>query len=316
MIQAMASIIIESPGLLSTVQDTGRYGYQRYGMPVSGAMDVLSLQIANLLVGNKPDAAGIEATITGPSIRFTASGFVAVCGADMGARINNMPLEPYMAHAVKADDLLGFGSLQRGCRAYIAFSGGLDVPKVMGSRSTCLPAAVGGHHGRPLQSGDSIPLGKSRHKIPRIIIPEELISASNKAMPFRIIPGPEVNYLASAGVVSLLTSTYTVSEQSNRMGYRLDGQHVMLSRPGGSIISCGIAPGTIQITGSGQPIILMADRQTTGGYARVAVIASVDMSRLAQLRPGDPLKFEEVSISQAQKLLMQRQAMLARLLEC
>lgn len=244
-------------------------------------------------------------------MRFTASGFVAVCGADMGGSINNTPLEPYTAHAVKADDLLEFGSLQRGCRAYIAFSGGLDVPEVMGSRATCLPAAVGGHHGRPLQAGDIIPMGESRHSIPRIIIPELLTPVGNDGMPFRIIPGPEVNYLASAGVVSLLTSTYTVSEQSNRMGYRLEGQQVMLSKPGGNIISCGIAPGTMQITGSGQPIILMADRQTTGGYARVAVVASVDMSRLAQLRPGDTLRFEEVSIGQAQKLLLQRKALLA-----
>ncbi len=309
----MASIIIENPGLLSTVQDSGRFGYQRYGMPVSGAMDVLSLQLANLLVGNNPDAAGIEATVSGPAVRFASAGFVAVCGADMGANINGKPVESYKAHKVKADDLLGFGPLQRGCRAYIAFSGGLNVPQVMGSRSTCLPASVGGHHGRPLQQGDIIPLGKSKHRIPRISIPELLLTASNSEMYFRIIPGPEVKSLSSAGVVSMLTSSYTLSEQSNRMGYRLEGRQVKLSGPGGNIISSGIAPGTIQITGNGQPIILMADRQTTGGYARVAVVASVDMSRLAQLRPGDSLSFEEISVEQAQKLLVQRQALITNL---
>lgn len=307
----MASIVIGSPGLLSTVQDGGRYGYQRFGMPVSGAMDAYSLQLANLLVGNGTDAAGIEATLTGPDISFQQDGVIAICGADMQPAINGRAIESYKAIRVGHADRLSFGRLVSGCRTYIAFAGGLDVPVVMGSRSTYLRAGLGGWHGRPLQEGDRLPLGKSIRNMQHLKLPDSLLPSYNKMEAVRIIPGPETGFLSSEGVVRLLTTTYGVSPQSDRMGYRLEGEAVKLQRPGSDIISSGIASGTIQLTGSGQPIILMADHQTTGGYARIAVVSSVDLTRVAQLRPGDEIRFSEISVEQSQRLLRERNKKLA-----
>lgn len=310
----MTSIVIDSPGLLSTVQDGGRFGYQRFGMPVSGAMDAFSLQLANLLVGNGPDAAGIEATLTGPDITFEQDSVIAICGADMQPAINGRAIASYRAVRVGHGDKLGFGRLISGCRTYIAFAGGLDVPEVMGSRSTYLRAGLGGWHGRPLQKGDHLPMGKSIRNMQHVTLPDALVPSYSKTEAVRIIPGPEIGFLSSEGVVSLLTTPYRVSEQSDRMGYRLEGESVKLQKPGSDIISSGIASGTIQLTGTGQPIILMADHQTTGGYARVAVVASVDLTRVAQLRPGDEIRFSEISLEQAQLLLLERQKKLAGIL--
>lgn len=326
----MSGIKIESPGLLSTIQDLGRYGYQRYGMPVSGAMDGFALGLANRLVGNKPDAAGIEATLMGPSIRFLAGGLIALCGSGMQGVVDGSAIASCQAFAVEEGDLLHFEPLPQGCRMYVAFAGGVDVPPVMGSRSTCLRAGIGGHKGRALRKGDVLSLGRTTTRQERKTellrsgktqaaartekrIPPELIAAAGYGDsvggygdPIRIIPGPEVGRLDSKGVISLLSTEYRVSGQSDRMGYRLEGDEVSLRTPTADIISAGIAMGTIQVTGSGQPIIMMADRQTTGGYARVAVVASVDLGRVAQLRPGDAVSFEEISAEEARRLYIRR----------
>jgi antagonist of KipI len=298
----MPGIHIESPGLLSTIQDLGRFGYQRYGMPVSGAMDSHCLRLANLLVGNAPDAAGIEATLMGPTLRFSAGTRVALCGAGMQGMINDSQVPCYQALEVKGGDLLHFVGQESGCRMYIAFAGGVDVPLVMGSRSTYLRAGIGGHEGRALRKGDVLPLGNAVPPAePPTALPEQIPDYLSNA-PIRIIPGPEVSRLASKGVISLLTSEYQVSGHSDRMGYRLEGEPIGLNTPSADIISAGIAMGTIQVPGNGQPIILMADRQTTGGYVRAAVVASVDLGRVAQLRPGDTVTFAEISPEEARRL--------------
>ena len=302
----MKSIRIEEPGLLSTVQDRGRYGYQRYGMPVSGAMDVFALYVANTLAGNSPDAACIEATLTGPCIRFESRCWLAVTGADMEAKINGRAIERYRSYFVGEGDTLSFGRLISGCRTYIAFSGGIDVPVVMGSRSTCLQAKLGGHHGRPLEKGDVIPLGISYHKVPKKTVPKELLMPESYSGAIRLIPGPEIHHISSQGVISLLTSPYYISDQSNRMGYRLFGEAVELESPGGNMLSAGVTLGTMQLTGDGLPIILMADHQTTGGYARIAMVASVDIPLLAQMQAGAAVYFEETDITTSQALLRKK----------
>ncbi|OFY43585.1 MAG: hypothetical protein A2X18_06015 [Bacteroidetes bacterium GWF2_40_14] len=307
----MAEIVIEKAGLLSTIQDCGRVGYQRFGMPVSGAMDVYSLQLANIIVGNEPGAAAIEATLLGPEIIFSSDTVFAVCGSGMTPSVNGNAVPMYTATSVNGGDKLAFSALCYGCRAYIAFAGGLDVPLVMGSRSTYLRAKIGGLNGGALVAGDSIPLGrvnsttgKAKPHLPEFLIPDY---QSHK--PIRIIPGPEVKRLGFDGIRTLLTSEYQITPQSDRMGIRLSGPAIQIKTGEGSagghdIISAGISRGTIQLPGNGQPIILMADRQTTGGYVRIANVASADLTRVAQLRPGDKIRFQEISIERAQEELL------------
>jgi antagonist of KipI len=306
----MDKIIIHSPGLLTTVQDEGRYGYQRFGMPVSGAMDIFSLRIANLLAGNPAGSACLEATLTGPGITFDTSCTVAITGADMQPALNGEPVRNWESILCEKGDFLNFGAIRSGCRSYIAFSGGIDVPVVMGSRSTFLRAKTGGYQGRSLQAGDVLSLGQYNGKT---ILPAEKIRLHDRFIPryvtdpvIHVIPGPEVDRISFEGIRAFLLSGYTVTPQCDRMGYRLAGPPVHMKTETPDIISAGISYGTIQVTGEGQLIILMADRQTTGGYIRMANIAMVDIPAVAQLKPGDTLHFREISVKSAQKLLSER----------
>ena len=307
------SITIESAGLLSTIQDAGRYGYQRYGMPVSGAMDLYSLQLANLLVGNLPGEACIEATFTGPSIRFGSSAKIAVCGADMQPYVNEQQVHNYSVIEVKSGDLLHFDGLRSGCRAYLAFAGGINIPLVMGSKSTNMRAGIGGFNGRALKNRDVLEFGHSYGKLQIYAIPDELLVNYDSEEPLRIIPGPEIKMFGFDAIQNLLTTSYAVTPQSDRMGYRLQGEPLKHAEGNADIISSGIPMGTIQVPGNGQPIIMMADRQTTGGYARMAVVASVDLTRIAQLKPGNNIRFCEIRVEEAQHLFAKRQIMLKTL---
>ncbi|RPH32167.1 MAG: biotin-dependent carboxyltransferase family protein [Bacteroidales bacterium] len=308
----MASIIIHSPGLLTTVQDFGRYGYQRFGMPVSGAMDSLSLRLANLLVGNHPNDACLETTLTGPEISFTSKGVIAICGADMNPSINGKTIQLNKTIEVKAGQTLSFEGLNYGCRSYIAFGGGIDTPITMESRSTYLRAKVGGFEGRALKTGDELPLGSINKKIKSIEIPKDFIPKYQSNQIVQIIAGPEVRSFGSEGIRNFLTSEYAISDQSDRMGYRLTGPTIKHQSNGADIISAGISIGTIQITGNGQPIILMADRQTTGGYTRLANLISNDLTLVAQLKPSDRVRFREVSLEKAQEQLFNRELILKK----
>jgi biotin-dependent carboxylase-like uncharacterized protein len=316
----MAQIHILKGGLLTTVQDSGRHGYQMYGMPVAGAMDLVSFRLANALVRNHPDAAVLETTLTGPEILFrTGSGEpaenssaieIAITGADMQPEIVGRPVPMYAPIQVADGDVLRFRGLKWGCRSYIAFSGGLDVPEVMGSRSTYIRAQIGGYKGRSLREGDIIQLGEEteNHRISsadafiKSHLPEPGTSLPGYLQPrrIRIIAGPEARRAGSAGIKTFLTTEYKVTPQSDRMGLRLSGEPIKVTdnagasgKPGHDIISAGIAPGTIQLPGDGQPIILTADRQTTGGYLRLAFVIKEDLPLVAQLKAGDAVRFEE-----------------------
>lgn len=321
----MTSVIIHSAGLLTTVQDTGRYGYQRYGMPVSGAMDLFSLGLANLLVGNEPGDAGLEATVNGPEVEFTGTTMVAVTGADMDPHLNGKGITMNTAVDVKSGDRLTFRGLKSGCRSYIAFAGGIDVPPVMGSRSTYLRAGLGGHQGRVLMQGDELRLGEAGAFIPGLElplgvaggkpgikrIPAGLIPEYLHSQVIRIISGPEAHFFETAGLRSFLATEYRVTAQSDRMGYRLSGEMIMHKEGRAGIISAGISAGTVQVPGDGQPIVLMADRQTSGGYARIANVITVDLTLLAQMRPGDTIRFRETTLDHAQQLYIDRRMMLS-----
>jgi biotin-dependent carboxylase-like uncharacterized protein len=330
----MTTVIVHKAGLLITVQDRGRYGYQRYGMPVSGAMDVFSLELANLLVGNDPGDACLEATISGPELEFTGATWIAITGADMDPYLNGQDIPMNTAVDVRPGHRLGFRGLRSGCRAYIAFAGGIAVPPVMGSRSTYLRTGTGGFQGRALMPGDELPLGDepmipagdslplgesdplSHHgqtstgsaiRKPLLKkLPEGLIPEYKHEQTIRILSGPEAHYFEIAGLRSFLSTEYTVTAQSDRMGYRLSGEPIRHKEGMSNIITAGISLGTIQVPGDGQPIILMADRQTSGGYARIASVITVDITLIAQLRPGDKINFTEITLDMAQQLILDR----------
>lgn len=304
----MPSLLIHSAGLFTTVQDAGRYGYQRYGMPVAGAMDPFSLRLANMLVGNEPGAACLEATIVGPEIEFTDTTTVAVTGADMGLCINGITAAMNTTLTLRKGDMLSFTGLVSGCRSYISFAGGIDVPEVMGSRSTYLRAAVGGFEGRALRNGDVVQLGKAHGKVKVKELPEGAIPLYESSQTIHIISGPEADRFEIEGLRSFLTAEYTVTDRSDRMGYRLDGEQIVHKPGGADIISAGLSAGTIQVPGDGKPIVLMADRQTTGGYARIANVITADLTLVAQMKPGDAMRFREVTLDHARELLRQRYA--------
>jgi biotin-dependent carboxylase-like uncharacterized protein len=303
----MATVIVHTAGLLTTVQDRGRYGYQRFGMPVSGAMDVFSLELANLLVGNDPGDACLEATISGPELEFTGPTWVAITGADMNPHLNGQGIPINTAIDVRPGDRLGFRGLRSGCRSYIAFAGGIALPPVMGSRSTYLRAGIGGHQGRALMPGDELPLGEPVGKPSLKKIPEGLIPEYKHEQTIRVISGPEAHYFEIPGLRSFLSTEYTVTAQSDRMGYRLSGDPIRHKEGMTNIISAGISLGTVQVPGDGQPIILMADRQTSGGYARIANIITVDLSLIAQMKPGERICFKETTLNIAHQLHIDRQ---------
>jgi antagonist of KipI len=306
----MPVIVIQSAGLLTTVQDSGRFGYQRYGMPAGGAMDPFSFLLANALVGNRPDAACLETTYSGPEIVFTADGAIAITGADMRPCKNGKAIQVNKTIFVKSGDILSFRDLKYGCRSYIAFAGGILVPRVMGSYSTYLRAKIGGFEGRALRTGDELNIGAISGKVMKLEIPETLLPEYGTCQTIRIIPGPEIKRFDFDAIRYFLTSEYLVTDQSDRMGYRLSGYTINSSSGNSDIISAGISLGTIQIPGNGQPIILMADRPTSGGYNRIANVISSDITLLAQLKPGDYINFNEISVEKAQELLISRQKLM------
>lgn len=302
----LAEIHIHKAGILTTVQDLGRFGFQQYGMPVSGAMDMYSLKLANSLVGNHLNEACLEITAIGPTIEFDSDTFIAICGADMQAQINGNDCEMYKTIEVKRGDVLSFKGLKNGFRTYIAFAGGIDVPVVMGSKSTYLRGKMGGFEGRALKNGDQLQLGKNSNKLEIKQISKEHIPEYKKSFIARIIPGPESNYFTVQALADFLKSEFVLSNHCDRMGYRLTGKTIM-HKTTSEIISSGIAFGTIQIPPNGEPIIMMADRQTTGGYPRIATIISIDLPYLAQLQAGDMIRFREIRLEDAHELMREEQ---------
>lgn len=309
-------ISITQPGLLTTVQDGGRYGYQKEGIIVSGAMDKLASRIGNLLVGNNEKEAGLEITQLGPTILFQESCVIAITGACLSPVIRQSPVPMWRPVYIRKGSILEFGRPLKGCRAYITFSGGLDVPEVLGSKSTYLRAKIGGWHGRALQRGDHIPYKKSvviNFKEEAIFNKEHgytaakwsispLILPAYKQNPvIRVIRGPEYGWFTAESQYHFWQTAYTITHQSDRMGYRLRGNTLSLQADR-ELISSAVTFGSIQVPSNGSPIILMADHQTTGGYPRIGQVISSDFSLLAQAAPGSVILFREVSLQEAQQL--------------
>ena len=289
--------------MLTTVQDLGRSGFQRYGMPVCGAMDPFALALGNILVGNPRDEAALEATLLGPTIRFETDELFAVTGGDLGPTLNGASIESNRAHLAHAGDVLALPMVKSGARAYVAFAGGLDIDAVMGSRSTCLRAGVGGLDGRALREGDRIGLRSPCTWLPHgedRVAPPGALPAYGSSVQVRYTCGPQDDAFSARGKRTFAHSEYTVSDKSDRMGYRLTGPTVELSAGcDGNILSDGICFGAIQIP-DGQPIVMMADRQTTGGYPKIGCVIRADLPLLAQLKAGNRIRFRPVSVAAAQ----------------
>ena len=308
------SITILNPGLLTTVQDFGRIGYQQFGVPVSGVVDPRAMSIANILVDNPEDEAVLECTMLGPQIRFNAPNAIAITGGDLGPTIDNQPIPNYAAIRVEAGQVLRFAGLRSGCRAYIAFAGGLDIAPVMGSRSTYMKAKIGGVEGRKLQKDDVIKSQKPNPDLRglniRHISPEFVPRLEYK---LRVVLGPQDDMFTEHGIETFLSESYVVTPEFDRMGCRLDGEIIEHKGESGDIISDGIAFGAIQVPTAGKPIIMLSDRQTTGGYTKIANVISADFRILAQLKAGDRVRFAQVSVAAAQDALLTQRAALKTL---
>jgi len=287
------------PGTLSTIQDQGRTGYRAFGVPVSGVMDRYAFAMANILVGNVCDAAVVEMTLSGGKFRFPCEAYVAVCGADMQGKLNGKAIKNWSGFYVPANSELAFSYAVNGCRAYLAFSGGIAVPQVMGSRSTYLRAGIGGHDGRALQAGDVLGIARVPslpYRLNELAYP--LIPKYASDLRLRVILGPQDDLFTDGGIATLLNSGYTVSNRNDRMAYVLEGESVS-HKNGADIVSDALCPGAVQIPGNGMPIIMMADCQTTGGYAKIATVIGPDLAKLAQAKAGDRVSFATCSDAEA-----------------
>lgn len=316
-------------GLQTTVQDLGRPHSQRHAVPVGGAMDRLALRVANALVGNDDGAAALEATMIGPSLTFDAPTLIALTGADLTATVDSEPVARWRPALVPANATLRFGRPEVGCRAYVGVAGGVEVPRVFESRSTYLRGGFGGVEGRALRDGDVLRFGEpsalGRHVsdslagVPHIGASAAGWSAGVTLRPrysaealVRLVPGAHTEALDASSRSALFGDRFRVSASSDRMGYRIEGPPLKL-RDRVELLSEGVAFGTVQLPPGGGPIVLMADGQTTGGYPRIGEVASVDLPLMAQLKPGDHVRFVPTSLEDAQALYLAREDELAQM---
>jgi antagonist of KipI len=302
-------------GPFITIQDLGRYGHQKSGIPVAGALDRFALETANRLVGNPPGAACLEVTLIGPELMFEQDTVIAITGADLSATLDGHLISLWTSHYVSAGSVLQFGKPVRGVRAYLAIAGGIDVPIVMGSRSTYLKGHIGGFQGRALQTGDILPIGEPAETYAprRLSKTPDYIASHGEETVVRVVLGPQEDHFTQEAITTFLSSTYRITPQSDRMGYRLEGTP-LAHRGRAEIISDAIPEGAIQVPANGQPIILLADRQTTGGYPKIATVISADLPKLAQSAPGATVRFSAVTVEEAQEIARNAARELAQVL--
>jgi antagonist of KipI len=309
--QVAAFEVIE-PGILTTVQDLGRYGFSQFGVPPSGALDIFSYRVGNLLVGNKEEEASLETIVMGLKLKVLREVVIAITGGDLYPTLNGESFEMWRTHLLVEGDVVNFKRVRSGCRAYLALSGGLIVPKIMGSRSTYLSGRFGGLQGRALKRRDI--LYTLDHPLPLIKLglrfPGDWIPSFKKEIMLRVILGPQDYHFAEKGFQTFSSSAYQVTPQCDRMGVRLEGPKVE-RKPDveESIISEGLISGAIQVPGDGKPIIILTEL-VTGGYTKIATVISTDLTKVAQLKPGDQVRFEPISIEEAHHLLKEQEGRL------
>lgn len=314
------SVKVLHPGLLTTIQDIGRFGSQKYGVIASGAMDTYSLRIGNLLVGNKENEAGLEITLFGTTLEFEKDAYISITGGDLQATIDGVKAPLWCPISIKKHSILKFQSAIKGSRAYVTFAGGIQVPEVMGSKSTYLRANIGGLEGRALRKGDILSIAGLSSDTSELIKQTELdfskwsvnyneLMEFNKHQEIRVIRGTEFDRFKPESQTTFFQEPFTLTVQSDRMGYRLEGPPISIM-DNFELLSEGVTFGTVQIPSSGQPIILMADRQTTGGYPKIAQVITADLPTLAQLQPTSTIQFKEVTLEEAEQLLIQKEQLI------
>ena len=304
----MATLTIIRSGMLTTVQDLGRWGYQNLGVPVGGPMDVYSHRLANLMVGNGPSAAALEVTLVGPELQADANVVCAITGARFELFVNDAPVPAAGVMRIPPGGRLRFGSRLAGARATLAVRGGFDVPAVFGSRATHLVSRMGPFDGRPVATGSVLPIGGAGMRDlgpagPPLPLPEG-------GARLRVVMGPHDDMFTTGARETLVKTRYVITAQSNRMGYRLEGA-ALSHAASADILSDATPIGSLQVPASGQPILLMADRQTTGGYPKIATVIAADLPVAGQLAPGDWVEFSPVSRSAAVDALRRQEARLS-----
>ncbi|OUO76474.1 KipI antagonist [Blautia sp. An249] len=295
-------ISVENGGILTTVQDEGRFGYQAYGVSTSGAMDSHAFHIANLLVGNKMTEGALEMTFMGPTLTFTCDNIIAVTGGDLMPMLDGQPMPMYQAVLVRKGQKLQFGGARNGCRGYIAFAGGLEIPEVMGSKSTLLRNNLGGVKGRKLEKGDTIAFTAPKTELSNMEnrkVPADIYPADEVVL--RVVLGPQDDEFTERGIRSFFWNSGVITDEFDRMGCRIEREPIE-HKGDGNINTDGISLGSIQVPANGKPIIMLADRQSTGGYAKIGTVISVDLPKIAQSRPGQKVRFIQVSLELAQSL--------------
>lgn len=305
----MNTLLVNSPGLLTTVQDLGREGFGALGVSASGAADPISVRIGNKLVGNLENAAALEMTLLGGEFEFSEKAVIAVTGSDFGMTMDEGPVPSYVCVEIKARRKLRFGPTRSSARCYLCVQGGIAVKEFLGSRSTHLLSGLGGHEGRALRKGDGLPVGEalySFHKN-RVTIEAQAKLAPRKIL--RVTEGPQWPIFPESAKKLFFEQKYLVTEETNRMGIRLQGKP-LAPTSSGEMITEGVSLGAIQITPGGQPIVLFVEQQTTGGYPKLANVISADFSSLGQLRPRDEIQFKLVSMAEARALFIEQEKFL------
>ncbi len=298
----MKVLHVLKPGFFTTVQDLGRNGYLGYGVPISGAMDTFSLVTANLLVTNKPNDAVLEITLIGPELQALTKTQIAITGGAMSPKINGQNVPMWQTLNVQEGDVISFGKMESGCRAYLSIKGGINTPLVFGSRSTYVRGGFGGINGRQLKTDDEIEAFDTTLLKVKYEMPEELVPQFTNHFKAHVILGPQADMFTEKGMNTFLSSQYKVTLEADRMGYRLEGP-LIEHKAKADIVSDALLPGAIQVPKNGKPIIIMQDAQTTGGYPKIAVVITPDVSLLGQAKPNDVIEFSKITLREAREKL-------------
>lgn len=306
----MPVIQVQSPGLFTTVQDLGREGYGPMGVSPSGAADPIALRLGNRLLGNPEQTAGLEMTLLGGTFVFPEGAALALTGSDFGATLDGASVEQWTSFEANAGQVLRCGPTRTGARCYLCVKGGIEVRPFLGSASTHILSGLGGLDGRPLRKGDVLNIGVAANAAfrKRTISPQILERLAPRKV-LRVTPGPQAAWFPESSHAAFYGATYRVTEESNRMGLRLEGAAIP-DTSGGEMISEGVSLGAIQVPAGGQPIILFVEQQTAGGYPKIANIISADLASVGQLRPRDEIRFEKVEMEMARALLREQEELL------
>jgi len=305
----MSSLLVESAGLQTTVQDLGRPGFGPEGVSASGAADPVALRLGNLLVENQPGVAGLELTLVGGSFVFPDGAVIALTGADLGATVNGRPLEMWASHTLEPGTKLMFGATRNFARGYLAIAGGIQVDPFLGSASTHVLSGLGGFEGRALRKGDRLRIGKASKKVRRRRITLAALYAFKPRKVLRVTEGPQADWFSEAAKQVFYRDVFRVSEESDRVGLRLEGT-ALDGSTAREMITEGVSLGAVQVTPSGQPIILFVEQQTTGGYPKIANIIAADLHRIGQLRPRAEIRFQRTLLAVARSLWIEQERLL------